>query len=449
MAKKNAFLLLGLTAALALSGCSSTNNKPAAQTSDNGGNTKTNSDKKIELRMEWWGSQARNDMTVKALKLFEEKHPNITIKPQFSTYDTYLDKLSTEIAGGNAPDLIQMDHAWMNDFSNKNVLLDLNPFVQDKTLNLDKVDKAGIKASTYNNKLYSTSMGFLSLGVIYDSTVFKELGIPEPQESWTWKDFSDTAAKIAGAKGKGYYGALDITMVNPTTFNLDIFVRQNGHRLFEEGKLGATSEDLSAWFKMWDDLRKSGGATAPEVTSNVKQAIETRPITLGTAAMDFDTQNKLPLYQKAMKDQSHKLKIVPFPHMEGEKKNGTYLRSSIQLAGNAKTKYPKEVAMVLDFILNDKDAGKILGSDRGVPANSEIADLIRPTLSESEQIGFDLIKTVAAKASEADPAYPSGYPEFEKKLITTGESIAFNKSNIDNGVKQLVTDANQILGKSK
>jgi multiple sugar transport system substrate-binding protein len=449
MVKKRILWLMGLavlTIVLALSGCSSSSNT-ATQTSASKNPTE-NSDKKIELKMEWWGSQARNDLTIKALKLFEAKHPNITIKPQFSTYDTYLDKLSVEVAGGNAADLIQMENTWMNDFGKRNILLDLTPYIKDNTINTDKIEKAGILAGTLNDKVLATPMGFVSQGVIYDSTVFKELGIEEPKESWTWKDFSDLSTKIAKAKGKGFYGTLDITSVSPTVSNVELYVRQYGDRLFGENKMGATSEELTNWFKLWDDLRKTGGATPPEVTSNAKSNIETRPITQGITAMDFDTQNKLPVYQKAMKDQTHKLKIVPIPHLENEKKNGNYLRSSVMLSGNAKTKYPKEVAMVINFLLNDKEAGKILSVDRGVPANNEIADLIKPTLTEPEQIGFDFIKTIAAKGSDTDPLWPPGYPEFEKKLKTTAESISYEKNTIEKAVHQFEMDADRILSGS-
>lgn len=449
MVKKRIFLLMGLavlTIALALSGCSSSSNK-ATQTSDSK-NPQENSDKKIELNMEWWGSQTRNDLTIKALKLFEAKHPNITIKPRFSSYDIYLEKLSTEVAGGNASDLIQMDAAWVSDFGKRNVLLDLTPYIKDNTINTDKIEKAAIKAGTLNDKVLATSMGLLSHGVIYDSTVFKELGIEEPKESWTWKDFSDISNKIAKAKGKGFYGALDITSVSPTIFNLELYVRQYGDRIFGENKTGATSEELTNWFKLWDDLRKTGGATPPEVTSNVKAAMETRPITLGIAAMDFDSTNKLPLYQKAMKDQTHKLKVITIPHLENEKRNGNYLRSGIMLSGNAKTKHPKEVAMVINFLLNDKEAGKILLADRGVPANNEIADLIKPILTEPDQMVFDFIKIIATKGSDPDPLFPPGYPEFEKKLITTAESISYGKSTIEKAVHQFEMDANLILSRS-
>lgn len=87
---------------------------------------------KIELRMTWWGSQTRHDLTTKVIQLFEEKHPGITIKPEYSGWDGYFDKLTTQVAGSNAPDIIQMDYAFLTDFARRGALLDLTPFTESK-----------------------------------------------------------------------------------------------------------------------------------------------------------------------------------------------------------------------------------------------------------------------------------------------------------------------------
>ena len=82
----------------------------------------------IQLRMTWWGSQTRHDLTTKVIKLFEEKHPGITIKPEYSGWDGYFDKLTTQVAGSNAPDIVQMDYAFLTDFARRGALLDLTPY---------------------------------------------------------------------------------------------------------------------------------------------------------------------------------------------------------------------------------------------------------------------------------------------------------------------------------
>ena len=43
-------------------------------------------DEKITIRVAWWGNQTRNDLTVKALDLYTEKHPNVTFETEPSSW---------------------------------------------------------------------------------------------------------------------------------------------------------------------------------------------------------------------------------------------------------------------------------------------------------------------------------------------------------------------------
>jgi multiple sugar transport system substrate-binding protein len=442
MIKKGMVSLLSLLLALMFTACSSNgkaDSKPAATSAA------SVSSKKIELRMTWWGSQTRHDLTMKALKLFEQKHPNITIKPEYSGWDGYFDKLATQVAGANAPDLIQMDYAFLTDYAKRGALLDLSPYVQ-KELNTADHDKSMIAAGTIDNKLYALTMGVNAPGVIYNSSVLKDLGIAEPQESWTWTDFADMATRIAKAKGKGYFGSMDIANV----LNMyELFIRQSGGSLFKDGQLGATKDSLSEWYKMWGDLRKSGSVPTPEITAATTNAIETRPITLGTAAMDFAWSNQTGTFQKVLKNQNDKLKIQVIPHLAGEKKIGEYLKPSMFISGYSKTSNPKEVAMVIDFLINDPDASKILGAERGVPINAQIRQQLKTSLSENDQMIFDFIDTVSKHSSDIDPPYPQGFTEIDKNFTVSGQKISFGQGSVDDVVNQFITNSNQILSKIK
>lgn len=59
----------------------------------------------VELRVMWWGDQARADRTNEALKLFMEKNPDIKVIGEFAPNSGYFDKLNTQLASGTAPDV--------------------------------------------------------------------------------------------------------------------------------------------------------------------------------------------------------------------------------------------------------------------------------------------------------------------------------------------------------
>ncbi|KQX44661.1 ABC transporter substrate-binding protein [Paenibacillus sp. Root444D2] len=450
MLKKGTLSLVSLLLVTGLAACSSGGNQ-SAQTSGTASPAVTataekaaDSEKKVELRMTWWGSQTRHDLTIKALKVFEQKHPNITIKPEYSGFDGYFDKLSTQVAGANAPDVIQMDYAFIADYAKRGSLLDLSPY-SSKELKTDDLDKSMISAGTIDNKLYAITMGVNAPGVVYNASVFKELGITEPQESWTWKDFQDISTKISAAKGKGYFGSFD---ASGTTNIFEIFARQKGVGLFKDSQMGVTKDMLTEWYAMWAGLRKSNSITTPEITAATTNALETRPISLGTAAMDFAFSNQVGTFQKVNKNPNDKIKIQVLPHLDGEKKIGEYLKPSMFISGYAKTSHPKEVAMLIDFLTNDPDAYKILGADRGVPINAQIRQQLKSSLTENDQMIFDFIDTVSKHSSNIDPPYPQGFAEIDKNFTVSGQKVSFGQSSADDTANQFLTNANQVLSKT-
>src|SRR5687767_2942145 len=93
------FLLLFMSTILffGLAACSSEETKSG----------ESDSEEKVELRVAWWGGQARHDKMNELFDLFEEKNPNITVSREFTVENQYAEKFTTQAAGGNAPDVMQ------------------------------------------------------------------------------------------------------------------------------------------------------------------------------------------------------------------------------------------------------------------------------------------------------------------------------------------------------
>ena len=57
---------------------------------------------------------------------FQQQHPNITIKFENVPAERARDKLITQVAGGNAPDVAFMDSGSVEDFSSRGALVNLD-----------------------------------------------------------------------------------------------------------------------------------------------------------------------------------------------------------------------------------------------------------------------------------------------------------------------------------
>ena len=75
--------------------------------------------------MAWWGNPTRNKNTEAMIAAYTAANPNVKISGQPGEFASYWDKLATQTAGGTAPDIIQMDMAYISEYGTRGALLDL------------------------------------------------------------------------------------------------------------------------------------------------------------------------------------------------------------------------------------------------------------------------------------------------------------------------------------
>ena len=80
------------------------------------------------LRLIFWGSQARADRTYGVTDLYT-KAGGPAIEGEFLAWNDYWPKLATQTAGGNAPDIIQMDYRYIVEYAKRNAIAPLDEFV--------------------------------------------------------------------------------------------------------------------------------------------------------------------------------------------------------------------------------------------------------------------------------------------------------------------------------
>ena len=108
--------------------------------------------KEVTLRFSWWGGDSRHKATLEAIKLFEAKNPGIKIKAEYSGWDGHFEKVSTQITGNTAPDIMQVDWNWLYIFSkNGDGFYDLNTLKDD--FDLSNYDSQVLSYTTINGKL--------------------------------------------------------------------------------------------------------------------------------------------------------------------------------------------------------------------------------------------------------------------------------------------------------
>ncbi|WP_068779858.1 ABC transporter substrate-binding protein [Paenibacillus sp. GM2] len=400
-------------------------------------------EEQVELRIMWWGDQKRADKTNEALKVFQEKNPNIKVIGEFAPASGYFDKLNTQLASGTAPDVFFLGGNVV-DYANKGVLLDLDPYVGG-VLDLTDMDQSMVEYGTFEGKLQHISVGANARGIVVNTAMFEKAGMPVPEDGWSWEDYARISQEISQKLGKGFYGTYDFTVDG-----MDIYLKQRGKQLYEmeNAALGFEMPDALEWFQYWADTAKTGGVVTPELqVSNPPGDTSKSLIVTGKVAMNLIPSNMFSAHQSLTEDP---LIMVQLPR--GPKGTGVVFESSQGISGYSKSKHPEAVAKLMNFWINDDDAAHILGNDRGVPVTSKKRTLLEGTATPEEKIIYDYTSRVS-NATKAEPFAISynmpGFAEFSKLAETTMQEIGFGRKSVEKAVDDFYNSTVKIFESNK
>ena len=243
-------------AAMVLSACGSSTQATIADTAATQGktaaDTKEASGEPVELRVSWWGSDARHEATLKALDLFMEKHPDIKVTAEYQGFDGYHDKLMTQISSGTEPDVYQLDNnVYFASLAANDKLGDLTPYIGNQ-LKLDDYPESALTWAQYNGVQYGVPSGLNGPLFIWNKQIFDEAGVEYPTNDWSWDDFEKACQEIYDKTGK--YG-----MKEPSYFLTMTMVRQAGQWFAtEEGGLQDFSAALGDVYGQYNKWRETG-----------------------------------------------------------------------------------------------------------------------------------------------------------------------------------------------
>ncbi|MGB3338801.1 MAG: ABC transporter substrate-binding protein [Devosia sp.] len=384
------------------------------------------------LRLSWWGNAERADRTNSIIDLFKAANPGIEIDGQsLPGGGDYWTWLATQTAGGNPPDVIQMDYRYIFEYAGRDVLLPLDDLIAS-TIDLSNWPDDRIGVGRVDGKVYGISLGANTGGLILNQTAWDEAGVAAPQIGTNWEEFAQLSAELTSkTPRKDFYGTQD---ASGHEVSFETYLRQRGKAQYApEGGLGFEVEDAVAWFTMWSDMRKSGACVPADVQALSQGNVDTSLVTTGKAASGIAQSNQLVAYQKANTDQ---LGMVSLPVLEGGQP-GQYLKPSMYFSLSSKVANPELAGQFLNFFLNDPEAMNILGVERGAPEDPKTREAILPSLDAPSQAALSYLDSIAALIGPLPPAPPQGAGEATTVLGTVSEEVAFEAKSVEQGAADL------------
>jgi ABC-type glycerol-3-phosphate transport system substrate-binding protein len=140
---------------------------------------------------------------------FQKLHPNITIEFQNVPAERARDKLITQIAGGNAPDVAYMDSGSVQDFSSRGALVNLDGYIAGSdVIQLDDYVQGFRDSATFEGSMFALPFDGETTGLFYRTDLFQEAGLDPDAPPATWEEFQSAAQALTDPAEKKYGFAL-------------------------------------------------------------------------------------------------------------------------------------------------------------------------------------------------------------------------------------------------
>ncbi|MFP4198399.1 MAG: ABC transporter substrate-binding protein [Halanaerobium sp.] len=400
-------------------------------------------DEEVTLRFSWWGSQSRHDRYLEVIEMFEEEYPNINIEPEYTGWSGYFDRLNTQAAGDNLPDVMQSVRKMMSGYIENDQLLELDKYIEDGTLDTENIDDSYLEMGRAYDKQMALATGVNAPAVYYDRDDFDEAGVDYPTADDTWEDRAEMLKDLH--EELGILGAATPT-AQQDTGGFIVYLRQHGAELFSEdgSELGYDDDQLFVDFMNYDlELIESGAVQDAMQRQESANAIEQDPVATGDAAMATNYwSNQL----AAISNGAGKLLgVSTFPKAEDQKAEGRYMKPAMVQTIAANTEHPEEALTFVNYLINNVDAGKVFGTDLGVPTNSEVRDTLLEDAGEEDQAVFDFIDEAAENSGDVIPLQPPAYEEVVEAYEEVYWEVIYGQITPEEGAEMFREDATKLL----
>ncbi len=392
------------------------------------------------LRMSWWGGESRHVATQAALEVCGAKYGH-TIAPEFTGFDGYLEKLTTQMAGGTEADIIQVNWPWLPLFSKDgNGFLDLNSV--SSTLDLSQWSADQLASTTVDGKLNGLPVSTSGRVFFFNVTTLADAGIAIPT---TWDEFFAAAEALRAAKGATYtlFNAVKETAQLLVTLSV---VQATGKDLVdpETNRVAWSAEELAAGIEFYARLVETGAIRSMQddaAAGNVN-LFEKPDWANGLIAGSYEWDTTYSKYADPLAE-GQVLQAVPYIRPAVGTIDGVYRKPSMMFTISRNSAHPEAAAQILNCLMNEPEGIDALGDSRGIPSSAVAA----ARLAEAGKVNANIAaaNAIAMAASGPNVSPFNEHPEIRGLFIDTLEEFAYGQISAADAAEVIIEGANDVL----
>lgn len=318
----------------------------------------------VELRMSWWGGNSRHQSTLKAIAAFEQKYPDIKVKAEYTGWDGHLSRLTTQMASGTEPDVMQTNWPWLIIFSkNGEGYYDLNKLKE--VLDLAQYAPGDLNSTTVKGKLNGLPISVNAPVFYYNDVTWKKAGLAYPKN---WDELFAAGKTFRNSLGENYYPYAMVDQDVILLLNAWMMQKYSKPMFDTSGKFTWNDAQWQEAFSFVKRLSDDHVIPGPKTMSSYGKGnlYEMKPWITGEWGGTFTWNISIRMYINNMTPPA-KLVLGDYVMQPGASDSGVYFKTAQMFSVSKSTRHPREAATLINFLLNDPQAVEALGLERGIP----------------------------------------------------------------------------------
>jgi multiple sugar transport system substrate-binding protein len=201
-------------------------------------------------------------------ELFTERHPNIKIEAENTTFADYLQKYTTQAAGGTLPDIMYTQFSWAQQLIQADLFQPLDDYIaKQPDFNLDDFTPPSLVSYKYEEKLYGIPYDEGPGNLYYNKDLFDAAGVAYPDETWTLDTLKEVATQLTSGEGaEKIYGLSGLPVLENSTIAPSYLYPFGGEYVNEpeESECRLTTAETVAAFQWWQEIWDAGAVPHPD-----------------------------------------------------------------------------------------------------------------------------------------------------------------------------------------
>lgn len=385
-----------------------------------------------QITLSWWGNDTRNEYTIKAVELFEEQHPNIDVKCNYSEWSGYEARSRVQMNSDTEADVMQINVGWLSEYSADGKgyydLDSLSDYV-DLSCFPDKLLDYGRR----NGVLNAIPIAMNAETIYYNMDILNKYGISPPK---TWDEIYAAAEILSKDNIYILAGASKSMWLYTLTYAEQVIGKPF---LNEDETLAYTPEEVQVMIDFYCDMVKK--KVFPQVEYYQKIDIDNNTYA-GTIGWVSDAIN----YFSTVMDKGQTVIAGDYTAFSPEDAGkGWYAKPATLYAISKNTVHPVEAAMLLDFMLNSKDWALLQGVEKGIPISSKA----KKALDEAGQLSglqyeASLVMDNNTKIAHMSPVYEN--TTLIDAFINKCTEVIFDKTSNTDAANDLYEQFKEVTG---